>query len=380
MARKRYTTSRIDDVHAFDANGLLVHNCGEQPLAGLRLLLPRLDRPDALRRRAVRARRALSTTTRFVEVVKVAMRMLDNVLDVTVWPLPQQQRRGARTSAASAWASPAWATRWSMLEPALRHRRRARARRARIAEVMRDAAYDASVDLARERGAFPLFNADLYLSARQLRVAPAAAAEGQHPRAGPAQLAPAVDRAHRHHQPGVCRQRQQRHRAGVQLELHAQEARARRQLQGVRGRRPRLAAVPAPEGRRRAADRRLRHRARDERARRTRRWWPRWRRSSTPRSARPSTCRPTIRTPTSRTCTSTAWKSGLKGLATYRPNAVLGSVLSVERRKATPPQLVASRRRQPAPARSSACRRRCWRRCAGRAGPTCPAATRPGAT
>jgi ribonucleoside-diphosphate reductase alpha chain len=35
---------------------------------------------------------------------------------------------------------------------------------ARIAEVMRDAAYQASVDLAAERGAFPLFNADLYLS------------------------------------------------------------------------------------------------------------------------------------------------------------------------------------------------------------------------
>ena len=30
--------------------------------------------------------------------------------------------------------------------------------------MLRDAAYDASVDLARERGAFPLFNADLYLS------------------------------------------------------------------------------------------------------------------------------------------------------------------------------------------------------------------------
>jgi ribonucleoside-diphosphate reductase alpha chain len=29
---------------------------------------------------------------------------------------------------------------------------------------MRDAAYDASADLAAERGAFPLFNADLYLS------------------------------------------------------------------------------------------------------------------------------------------------------------------------------------------------------------------------
>jgi ribonucleoside-diphosphate reductase alpha chain len=35
---------------------------------------------------------------------------------------------------------------------------------ARISEVMRDRAYLASVGLARERGAFPLFNADLYLS------------------------------------------------------------------------------------------------------------------------------------------------------------------------------------------------------------------------
>ena len=34
----------------------------------------------------------------------------------------------------------------------------------RISEVMREAAYDASVDLAAERGAFPLFNADLYLA------------------------------------------------------------------------------------------------------------------------------------------------------------------------------------------------------------------------
>ncbi|MGE3679651.1 MAG: ribonucleoside-diphosphate reductase, adenosylcobalamin-dependent, partial [Burkholderiales bacterium] len=40
----------------------------------------------------------------------------------------------------------------------------ARAMASRIAEAMRDEAYRASVELARERGAFPLFNADLYLS------------------------------------------------------------------------------------------------------------------------------------------------------------------------------------------------------------------------
>jgi len=33
-----------------------------------------------------------------------------------------------------------------------------------ISEGMRNASYEASAELARERGAFPLFNADLYLS------------------------------------------------------------------------------------------------------------------------------------------------------------------------------------------------------------------------
>src|SRR5438552_19185028 len=33
----------------------------------------------------------------------------------------------------------------------------------RIAQALRDAAYEASVELAQERGAFALFNADLYL-------------------------------------------------------------------------------------------------------------------------------------------------------------------------------------------------------------------------
>src|SRR5687767_7301690 len=40
----------------------------------------------------------------------------------------------------------------------------ARRMAARISEAMRDAAYRASAELAKERGAFPLFNADLYLS------------------------------------------------------------------------------------------------------------------------------------------------------------------------------------------------------------------------
>jgi ribonucleoside-diphosphate reductase alpha chain len=47
--------------------------------------------------------------------------------------------------------------------PALRHRRSPR-HGPKISEFMRDQAYLASVELAKERGAFPLFNADMYLS------------------------------------------------------------------------------------------------------------------------------------------------------------------------------------------------------------------------
>src|SRR6187431_2478540 len=98
----------------------------------------------------------------FVKVAKVATRMLDNVLDVTVWPLPQQ-REEARSKRRIGLGFTGLGDALIMLN--LRYDSApARAMARRIAELMRDAAYDASVDLARERGAFPLFNADLYLS------------------------------------------------------------------------------------------------------------------------------------------------------------------------------------------------------------------------
>ena len=98
----------------------------------------------------------------FGEVIDVAVRMLDNVLDVTAWPLPAQQ--------AEARAKRRIGLGFTGLGDALVMLRQrydtapARAMAARIAEFMRDRAYAASAVLAGERGAFPLFNADLYLS------------------------------------------------------------------------------------------------------------------------------------------------------------------------------------------------------------------------
>ena len=98
----------------------------------------------------------------FSEVARVATRMLDNVLDVTVWPLPQQQEE-ARSKRRVGLGFTGLGDALIMLN--LRYDTPAARDMAReISELMRDTAYDASVELARERGAFPLFNADLYLS------------------------------------------------------------------------------------------------------------------------------------------------------------------------------------------------------------------------
>jgi ribonucleoside-diphosphate reductase alpha chain len=98
----------------------------------------------------------------FAQVAQVAVRMLDNVLDVSVWPLPQQQQEAhAKRRIGLGFTGLGDA----LVMLGLRYDTEpARACARRIAEVMRDAAYEASVELARERGPFPLFNADLYLS------------------------------------------------------------------------------------------------------------------------------------------------------------------------------------------------------------------------
>jgi ribonucleoside-diphosphate reductase alpha chain len=98
----------------------------------------------------------------FGKVVEVSTRMLDNVLDVTAWPLEQQH--------AEAMAKRRVGLGYTGLGDALIMLRlrydtdEARNMAARISEFMRDAAYRASAELSRERGQFPLFSADLYLS------------------------------------------------------------------------------------------------------------------------------------------------------------------------------------------------------------------------
>src|SRR5262245_59351258 len=98
----------------------------------------------------------------FAKTVHTSVRILDNVLEVTKWPLEQQYKE--------AMAKRRVGLGFTGLGDALAMLRlrydtdEARALASRISAAMRDEAYKASADLAKERGAFPLFNADLFLS------------------------------------------------------------------------------------------------------------------------------------------------------------------------------------------------------------------------
>ena len=231
--------------------------------------------------------------------------------------------------------------------------------------AMRDAAYRAASALARGEGRVPAVRRRAATSPRGIRLAPARGASATrsatHGMRNSHLLSIAPDR---HHQPRLRRQRLERHRAGLFLDLHAQEARGRRHDARVRGRGPRLAAVAA----RAAATTTtlppafvtaLEIAARDH-------------------MAMLAAVEPFIDTAISKTVNVPedypyeefkdlyleAWKAGLKGIATYRPNSVLGAVLS--RREATRRRTSTS----PSPTGASASpTRRRWRWRPALAGP-----------
>lgn len=99
---------------------------------------------------------------RFVAAVRIAIRALDNVLDVSPWPLPEQYEEAMnkrRIGLGFLGLGDA------MVMQGLRYDSAEGVEFARmVSELMRDEAYTASVDLAIEKGPFKLFDAKKYLA------------------------------------------------------------------------------------------------------------------------------------------------------------------------------------------------------------------------
>src|SRR3954452_10541110 len=99
----------------------------------------------------------------FGEVVRPAIRMLDNVLEVTAWPLPQQKAEAMNKRRVGLGFTGLGD---ALIMLGLRYDTEgARDMAAKIAQAMRDEAYAASVQLAQEKGPFPLLDKEQYLSA-----------------------------------------------------------------------------------------------------------------------------------------------------------------------------------------------------------------------
>ena len=153
--------TRIPGINAFDANGLYVHNCGEQPLPAYGTCLlgsvnlarlvcdpftddARVD-PDALER-----------------LVGTAVRMLDNAIEVSRFPLPQQENE-ARSKRRMGLGVTGLGDALIMCGARYGGREAVRMTEAWMKAIQR-AAYMASTGLAAEKGAFPLFDAGKYLA------------------------------------------------------------------------------------------------------------------------------------------------------------------------------------------------------------------------
>ncbi len=98
---------------------------------------------------------------RFADVVRTSIRMLDDVLDATAWPLDEQDKEAeAKRRVGLGYLGLGDA----LIMLGLRYDSEAgRDMAAEISRVMRDESYRASVELAQEKGPFPLFDADKYL-------------------------------------------------------------------------------------------------------------------------------------------------------------------------------------------------------------------------
>ena len=151
----------VATVHAFDANGLYVHNCAEQPLPpygccclGSVNLTGFVSNPFS--------KDATFDYAAFADINATSIRMLDNVLDLTYWPLPQQEKEAKNKRRIGLGFTGLGDT---LLMMGLAYDSdAAREMASQISIVMRDTSYLASVELAKERGAFPLLDRNAILS------------------------------------------------------------------------------------------------------------------------------------------------------------------------------------------------------------------------
>ncbi|HEX6092745.1 MAG TPA: ribonucleoside reductase, partial [Dongiaceae bacterium] len=153
------------DTHHFIANGILIHNCGEQPLPPYGACLLGSVNLAALVKEPF-TDKAHIDAQELEDLARIAVRMMDNVTDVSGFPLPQQD---AEAQAKRRIGLGVTGLADALIMCQLRYGSAASVAMTEVwMRALRRAAYLASVELAKEKGAFPLYDKDKYLAGESI--------------------------------------------------------------------------------------------------------------------------------------------------------------------------------------------------------------------
>lgn len=155
----------VENNHNFFANGILVHNCGEQPLPpygscllGSFNLVKYLDENKNFNYK------------QFKNDIHDSVRAMDNVIDETTYPLPQQEEEAKNKRrmglGVTGLANAIEIMGLSYGDPYFLGEME------NILETLRNETYRASIQLAKEKGEFPLFDKEKYLKGNFIQTLP----------------------------------------------------------------------------------------------------------------------------------------------------------------------------------------------------------------
>jgi ribonucleoside-diphosphate reductase alpha chain len=164
---------QIPGINAFDANGLYVHNCGEQPLGAWAVCnlgamnLSAYVQGDDLTQDKV----GTFDYESFSRDVKVAIRFLDNVIDQTYYFFEENENQAKAIRRTGLGIMGLGDTLIKMHLPYGSEASLPVVEK--IFKTLRDSAYEASSDLAKEKGAFPQFDKEKYIQGYCIQALPA---------------------------------------------------------------------------------------------------------------------------------------------------------------------------------------------------------------
>ena len=152
----------VPGVNAFDANGFVAHNCGEQPLLpgescllGSINLARMVDEKGSLKREL------------YEETVRTAVRFLDNIIDVGQYPLEfiAETTRASRKIGLGFTGLADVLIKAGLAYDSEEGRKYA----SELTRIMRETAHAVSRELAEERGCFPLWEESVYYPDKPMR-------------------------------------------------------------------------------------------------------------------------------------------------------------------------------------------------------------------